>query len=1075
MVGGELAPTLHNRADLERYKQSLELCENFVVHPHGALKNKPGSEYVADCKLQDGSTVRLITFQPSAEESYILEVGHEYIRVFDDDGPVYTEPNEELAFNDVTPSGGHQGYNDTVNPTYFAQSFVGDAVNPFDIGMIAFKIRSTYGEIPDDAHVAIFTDDGSGGPGVPGLPLAEVAGLGFEDFQSLWDIGYRDLPYANNDGVFKYFRLKDPTAGAADFPAGTILHAVIRVGPIVAGGPALINVDYSDGDLFLDGSFSRKANFTGGVWAAGAAGRDLCFGVYNNDQAALVELTTPWSATQQDDVGTDSQVSRLVFTQSVDVMTICDGTGATLAYELKRYARTSWDLIELQRFVSVGEPDLVELDGASTQPTAAPTRVWQYAVAGVTVDGFEGLPTLSAEFNVGADISTVKPIVLSITVGDEVVDHYAVYKGRDGTYGFIGQANLPRATAEAYKSGYKNGYGIYPGYDEVFAEYRARNKFRTRAEHESAVAAADAAGKIAGAAAAAAAPNVVTPNVSTFLFADENIAPDYTDQPRNGANPFTEDGGERPRAVAYFQQRRVFANLIGRPDTMLMSEVSDYNSFQRSIPTVDDDAIEATLAQGSLNEIRFLVPLRDLLVMTTGAEHILTGGNKPVTPSNIDAAAVSHRGVGTLHPLVIGNVILFKDIGGAIREWLYEQTSNDFPATDVSLLASHLFKDEESEEPIKITEWALQTSPIPVVYAVRADGMMLAFTYLRDQNVAAWTRLTTDGKYRSVTQARTSESEGETIWTVVERVLGGTKTWVVEKSKPRNERLSPFSDCAVVTELNSQARDGEAFTGDTNWEFMYGTPTWSIDTAAELVDGAICEIRVPRLEIEGALYDPTPVLPDFADTEKRWIVLRDEDGNRYTMRILECLVTTLGVDYATTFRVRLENDIPEALSLAPEGASWELGAKVFDGLDHLEGETVAIRADRGSHAPQVVTGGKVTLNLIANRFAAGLPFESTIRTLALTSQQIDIRSNNKIINKVGIDVLRSKAIWAGESLDNMTMKKPLINDPAQPETGRIEVRPANRWNKSGQFYVQQRDPVPCTLTGFSPEVTVGGD
>jgi len=1057
LSGGELAPSLYGRVDIERYRQSAALVENFVVDPHGGVRNRQGSEKFGECKFDDGSTFRLITFAPSAEESYVLEFGHQYLRIHDKDGLLYSGGYAALQVNDKVPFDGYAGNTSFVYDDFHGQEFIGDAVSPFEIGKIGFKLVRSFGTKFSNAKVAIFTN-------VAGLPGVEVPGLGFNDFQSMEDVDLATVPHIGTgvDGGWVYFKLKDPTAGAAPFAPGTILHAVIRLDHFVDAEQLYYRVTNSQGDLFPGGRYSRKADTIAAVWTLQAAGLDLCFGVFNNDQPAVVELVTPWTATTQDDEGTESQISRLTVTQSVDVMTIVDGTKINHAYELKRASGDAWTLDTIQKFTSVGEPDAV-LFPAIGQPTLAPTRTWQYAVAGVTVDGKESLPKLSAEREVGANVSTVIPQLIEITCGDIVVDHYAVYKGLDGTFGFIGTARWPRTVTELADAAYWRAYHL------AFHEYVVSLGRRLQ---DSDLTAAYAYATAAGVAArdAAAIAGGVTPNVDILRFEDENIAPDYTDPPRNGANEFTEDGRYKPACVAYYQQRLVFANVLDRVDTIFMSEVSDYQSFQRSIPTVDDDAIEATLAQTQLNEIRFLVPMRDLLVLTTGAEHVLSGGGKPVTPSNLDAAPVSHRGSGTLHPLVVGNVILFKDIGGHVREWLYEHNSNDYPAADVGLLANHLFRDEATGKPVKITEWAYVSSPSSVITAIRADGLMLTFTYVRDQNVAAWTRHVTDGKYRSVCSARNLDAEGETIYTVVEREVAGARTWFIEKSATR-DFTSPFSDCAVIVELDSQTRNGEA-VGEDNWEFMLGTGSgWSIDTLAELVSGATCEIRIPKFILPGSLLG-TPVYPDFAGDEKRWIVLYDADGNRYTMQILSVWP---GIGNEDTYQVVLNMDIPAALAVAPDGSRWELGAKRFVGYDHLIGETVAVRGDSGAHAPLVVEAdGSITLNLIVNTCAAGLPFESTVRTLPLAGGRGDIKSKQKLISICGIDIAESAGIWAGESLDSMTQQRAAFDDPTAPQTGRVDVRYQNTWNTGGQIYIQNRDPIACTILGFSPEVSVGG-
>ena len=1081
LVGGELSKTLTGRVDIERYKQGLELCENFIVHPHGGVENRSGSEYVAKTKLQDGSAVRLITFQPSVGEPYVIELGHQYLRLHDSFGPVKTDGNLKLVVNDST--GNYSGYIPRQSLTgydaYFGQGFIGDAVNPFRIGKLGVKFLRDFQTKFLNAKVAIYDNNA----GVPGSP---VAGLGFDDFSSLADLGINDIPHpgTNIDSIWKYFKLRSTSVGGPTFAPGTTLHLVIKLEKNTATDQVRLYLTTRTG--LLNGmSPNYIPEVPGGVWQATLfSGSSFEIGVFNDDPEAIVELSTPWSSGVMDEAGTESQIHRLVVAQSVDVMTFADGTKKSIAYELRRLFG-SWELASIPVFVSVGAPSAVTFDIGTTQPALEPTRLLQYAVTGVTLEGKESLPLKSAVFSVGSDISTTVPFVLLITVGDEVVDHYNIYKGLDGTFGYIGSASNTRSASEVFKSAYNAAYkasldaqlaligspptshGSTTNNTNTVTPSKGlkknQNKALTAAEKNLMIATAQAAGQAAGnAAMAELGAGGVTPNFTTLRFADENNAPDNTDDPPNGANPFTSEGGATPACVAYFQQRLCFANVLDRPDTIFMSEVSDYRSFQRSIPTVDDDSIEATLAQGQLNEIRFMVPMRDLLVLTTGGEHIVTGGGKPVTPSNLDAPGVSQWGCGTLHPLVIGNVILFKDRGGHIREWLYDQNSNDYPATDVGMLALHLFQG------YRVMGWSYVSSPTSVIHAVRSDGTLLTFTYVRAQSVAAWARQVTSGKYRSITAVRDIESDGETLYHAVQRTLNGVDSLCIEKSKPRNSTDSPFSDCAVVTALDSQAQLGES-SGEPNWSFQFGG-SWTQANAAGLVLGAVAQIKVPLLVFEGAFHSP-PVLPDFAGIEKRWIVLFDADENRYTVRIL----SMFGVGFETTYDVLLDTDLPATMATCPEGGSWQLGAKRFVGLDHLVGETVAVRADAGVHNQLVVAAdGSIDLDVIANQCAAGLPFVSTIRTLPLAISGSDVKTKQKLVSSVGVDIVDSKGVWAGESLDSLFMKKPEIPDPTSPETGRIEIRGGNRWNRGGQIYVQQRDPVSCMIAGVSPEVTLGG-
>ncbi len=78
--GGEVSPHLYSRTDAASYPTWLKTACNFLVHPQGGASNRPGTAYVNTAKYSD-KQCRLIPFVLSEFEAYVLEVGHNYIRV----------------------------------------------------------------------------------------------------------------------------------------------------------------------------------------------------------------------------------------------------------------------------------------------------------------------------------------------------------------------------------------------------------------------------------------------------------------------------------------------------------------------------------------------------------------------------------------------------------------------------------------------------------------------------------------------------------------------------------------------------------------------------------------------------------------------------------------------------------------------------------------------------------------------------------------------------------------------------------------------------------------------------------
>ena len=80
-AAGELAPSLYGREDLAKYAVGLRTLKNFTVHPHGGVSNRAGTRYVAEAK-HAGKAVRLVPFEYSDADAYLLEFGDEYVRFY---------------------------------------------------------------------------------------------------------------------------------------------------------------------------------------------------------------------------------------------------------------------------------------------------------------------------------------------------------------------------------------------------------------------------------------------------------------------------------------------------------------------------------------------------------------------------------------------------------------------------------------------------------------------------------------------------------------------------------------------------------------------------------------------------------------------------------------------------------------------------------------------------------------------------------------------------------------------------------------------------------------------------------
>ena len=80
-TAGEISPRLEGRVTIEKYREGLSELTNMVVQPHGGVTRRPGTEYLGEVK-DSSSITRLIPFEFKTADTYVLEFGDQYMRVF---------------------------------------------------------------------------------------------------------------------------------------------------------------------------------------------------------------------------------------------------------------------------------------------------------------------------------------------------------------------------------------------------------------------------------------------------------------------------------------------------------------------------------------------------------------------------------------------------------------------------------------------------------------------------------------------------------------------------------------------------------------------------------------------------------------------------------------------------------------------------------------------------------------------------------------------------------------------------------------------------------------------------------
>lgn len=317
---------------------------------------------------------------------------------------------------------------------------------------------------------------------------------------------------------------------------------------------------------------------------------------------------------------------------------------------------------------------------------------------------------------------------------------------------------------------------------------------------------------------------------------DDNIAPDLSMTPPIYDNVFN-GAGHYPGAVSYFEQRRVFASTINKPQNIWMTRSGTESAMSYSLPVRDDDRVAFRVAAREANAIRHIVPLSELLLLTSSGEwRVASVNSDAVTPTSISVRPQSYVGANNVQPVVVNNTTIYCAArGGHARELSYNWQANGFVTGDLSLRAAHLFDD------LDILDMAYAKAPQPIVWCVSSSGKLLGLTYVPEQQIGAWHQHDTDGVFESC--AVVAEGNEDRLYVVVRRTVNGRQVRYIERMASR--------------QFTSQA---DAFFVDSGLTYA-GAPASRISGLGHL------EGKIVSILADGAVHPPRRVKGGAVDLD----------------------------------------------------------------------------------------------------------------------------------------------------------------------------------------------------------------
>ena len=149
------------------------------------------------------------------------------------------------------------------------------------------------------------------------------------------------------------------------------------------------------------------------------------------------------------------------------------------------------------------------------------------------------------------------------------------------------------------------------------------------------------------------------------------------------------------------------------------------------------------------------------------------------------------------------------------------------------------------------------------------------------------------------------------------------------------------------------------------------------------------------------------------------------------------------------------------------------------GLDHLEGESVTVLANGATHPDKTVSGGTITLDRSSSVVQVGLGYNGDIETMkrADGTREGGALMKPKRIHRITLRLFETVNITVGtvdSALDRVVFRDSDDNmgEAVEPFTGDKNIRPNSTYDREGQIYLRQDQPLPCTVIAVMMEMEV---
>ena len=201
------------------------------------------------------------------------------------------------------------------------------------------------------------------------------------------------------------------------------------------------------------------------------------------------------------------------------------------------------------------------------------------------------------------------------------------------------------------------------------------------------------------------------------------------------------------RTATFHQGRLWFGGSKSKPTSVWASMINNFFNFNDGGNDVKDNhGIFDVLDTDQYNAINNIVSGTKLQILTAGGEFVNSADI--ITPKSSAWTRYTGYGAKRLKPVNLDGSTFFMDkFGKTVRTLIYDFEEGGYTTPPISILAEHIINEVQDLDMVRGSSISVSN----LLYLVNIDGTVAVFNTMRKENIAGWTRWTTQGKFKRVT------------------------------------------------------------------------------------------------------------------------------------------------------------------------------------------------------------------------------------------------------------------------------------------------------------------------------------